>query len=644
LPRAVGISVELVNQPRLVTRLKITTSLKFKMEHSLLLSVFVFLTAAILIVPLIKLSGLGSVIGYLFAGILIGPSVAGLITEPETILHFSEFGVVMMLFLIGLELKPRELWQMRTRLLGLGGLQVGITTLAVSYVFMLLTANANIATALVIGMALSLSSTAVAIQVMQDRKILISDAGQSAFSVLLFQDVIVIAMIAAVPLLAENFINQPTTLIANLSGGHQASEVNSLYGWSYGGAILAVFGGMILAGRLLLQPLFKIVARSKVRETFTAIALALVIGASLLMGWLGLSPALGAFFAGVVLADSDYRHQLERDLEPFKALLLGLFFISVGMSLDLNVIAESPITIFGSAALLLVLKTVVLLGVGRIFGLSLPSNFLFACLISQAGEFGFVLFQFASAEGLMDAALVSKCNAVIAISMAVTPLMLILYDRVSKALVKSSISTGEAPQNQGHKAIILGFGRVGQVAARLLHTQDIETTLIDHDGDHIEFVRPFGNKVYYGDAADIELLRTAGAETADIVLICIDDPQKATEAAENLKQYFPNTKVIARARNRTHMFDLMALDVDFIERETVRGSLAMGRKALEFLGFSEARTIELSELFLEHDYKLIEETWVHRDDVDTLIDKGNASKEFIRQTLNPKDPEIDQGN
>jgi len=603
------------------------------MEQSLLNSVFVFLAAAILIVPLIKLSGLGSVIGYLIAGILIGPSVAGLITEPETILHFSEFGVVMMLFLIGLELKPQQLWEMRVRLIGLGGLQIGITTLLVSSAFMILSSDTNLGTAVVIGMALSLSSTAVAIQVMQDRNMLLSEPGQSAFSVLLFQDVIVIAMIAAVPLLAEHFVVQASSIAASLGGDHHNTDPNALSGWYYGIAILGVFGGMMLAGRLLLNPLFKIVARSKVRETFTAIALALVIGAALLMDWLGLSAALGAFFAGVVLADSNYRHQLERDLEPFKALLLGLFFISVGMSLDLNVIVASPLTIFASAALLMLLKILVLLVVGRIFGLTLPSNFLFACLISQAGEFGFVLFQFAGTEGLMDATLVSKCNAVIAISMAVTPLMLIALDRLSKALLKPSATTGDAPEDKGHKALILGFGRVGQVAARLLHTQDIETTLIDHDGDHIELVRPFGNKVYYGDAADIELLRTAGAETADVVLICIDDPAKATEIAENLKLHFSNTKIIARARNRTHMFDLMALDIDFIERETVRGSLAMGRKALEFLGVSEERSIELSDILLEHDYKLIEETWIHRGDVDTLIDKSNASREFIRQTL-----------
>lgn len=602
------------------------------MEHSLLLSVFVFLVAAILVVPLIKLSGLGSVIGYLIAGILIGPSVAGFITKPETILHFSEFGVVMMLFLIGLELQPKELWQMRSRLLGLGGLQIGITSLLATSILWSL--GLQLSTAIVIAMAFSLSSTAVAIQIMQDRKIIKTAAGESAFSVLLFQDVIVIAMIATVPLLAESFgVDSQAVNELAADDGHSSSSLD-LSGWPFMAATLAVFCGMIVAGRLLLQPLFRIVARSKVRETFTAIALALVIGAALLMQWLGLSAALGAFFAGVVLADSDYRHQLERDLEPFKAMLLGLFFISVGMSLDFNVIADSPAVIIGSAIGLLLIKALVLMSIGRMFGLSLPSNFLFACLISQAGEFGFVLFQFAAAEGLMTSDLVSQCNAVIAISMATTPLLLIAYDKLASTQINRNVSTGEAPVDSGHKAIILGYGRVGQVASRLLHTQGIEKTIIDHDGDHIEFVRQFGNKVYYGDAADVDLLRTAGAETADVILICIDDPEKASETARNVKEHFPNAKVLARARNRTHMFDLMALDIDFIERETVRSSLAMGRKALEFLGLSKQRTEELSTIFLEHDYDLIKETWRDRDNLDLLIDKAKSSRELIKRTLN----------
>lgn len=599
------------------------------MEHSLLLSAFVFLVAAILVVPIIKLSGLGSVIGYLVAGILIGPSVAGFITKPETILHFSEFGVVMMLFLIGLELKPKELWLMRNRLLGLGGLQVGVTTLL--FTGFLVSFGVNAGTAMVIGMAFSLSSTAVAIQVMQDRKILKTEPGQSAFSVLLFQDVIVIAMIASIPLLADSVGTQTVVVSAD---EHNDRIAHTLSGWPFAAATIAVFCGMILAGRLLLHPLFRIVARSNVRETFTAIALALVIGAALLMEWLGLSAALGAFFAGVVLADSDYRHQIERDLEPFKAMLLGLFFISVGMSLDFNVIVQSPLIIIGSAVGLLLVKAAVLLGIGRIFGLSLPSNFLFACLISQAGEFGFVLFQFAGTEGLMAANLISQCNAIIAISMAATPILLIVYDKVASTRMNKGVTTGQAPINNNPKALILGFGRVGQVAARLLHTQDIVTTLIDHDGDHIEFVRQFGNKVYYGDAADIELLRTAGAETADVILICINDSAKTTETAKNIKEHFPNTKVLARATNRTHMFDLMALDVNYIERETVRGSLAIGRKALEFLGFSKERTENMSKMLLQHDFELIKETWADRDNLDLLIDKAKSSRDLIKQTLN----------
>ena len=603
------------------------------MEHSFLLSVFVFLAAAILVVPLVKLSGLGSVIGYLVAGIVIGPSVTGFITHPEVILDFSEFGVVMMLFLIGLELQPNELWNMRKRLLGLGGLQVGVTTLLATTILLFM--GMEIGAAVVIGMAFSLSSTAVAIQIMQDRKMLKTESGQSAFSVLLFQDVIVIAMIATVPLLAETS-GAESALVSGevMDHDHLDSTSHTLAGWPFAAATFAVFGGMIIGGRILLQPLFRFVARSKIRETFTAIALALVVGAALLMQWLGLSAALGAFFAGVVLADSDYRHQLERDLEPFKAMLLGLFFISVGMSLDFNVIAESPGIVMGGAVILLLVKAAVLLGIGRTFGLSLPSNFLFACLICQAGEFGFVLFQFAGAEGLMSSDLVSQCIAIVAISMAVTPIFLIIYDKFANARLNSNVKTGDAPVDNGHKVLILGFGRVGQVASRLLHTQDIETTIIDHDGDHIEFVRQFGNKVYYGDAADIELLRTAGAETADVILICIDDAEKSTQAASNIRQHFPETKVLARAINRTHMFDLMALDINFIERETVQGSLAIGRKALEFLGLPKERTDVLSKRFLQHDYELIKETWADKEDLKLLIDKAKSSRELIKQTLN----------
>lgn len=598
------------------------------MDQSLLFSVFILLAAAGLLVPISKLTGLGPVIGYLIAGVLIGPSVFGFIGEPETILHFSEFGVVMMLFLIGLELKPQELWAMRGKLIGLGGLQVGLTLALITFGASLL--GYPLPTALVIGMALALSSTAVALQIIQDRRIMTTSTGQSAFSILLFQDVIVIAMIAVIPLLAvASGIESNVT-----SSDSHGSESNGPQGIWRAVAIIAVFAGMIVAGRVLIKPIFRLIARSRVREMFTAFALFLVIGASLLMGWLGLSAALGAFIGGVVLADSDYRHQLERDIEPFKALLLGLFFISVGMSLDFQVIKAKPGLIIGGVIAMMMIKFMVLYGVASIFKLAIPTRWLTSILLCQAGEFGFVLFQFARTEGLMDAGLVSQYSAIIAISMALTPLALILHDKFICPRLISPKLEGEAPINQKHKVLILGFGRVGQVVGRLLHTQDIETTIIDNDGEHIELVKQFGHRVFYGDASDIDLLRMAGAADAEVIIIAIDDVEKSTEAARCIKENFPQIKLVSRARNRSHVFDLMAIGVDFVERETVRGSLALGRNTLEMLGVSEAETKRLASDFLIYDYELLKDTWEHRHDIDTMIEKSISGNELIKQTLN----------
>jgi monovalent cation:proton antiporter-2 (CPA2) family protein len=598
------------------------------MDQSLLFSVFILLGAAGLLVPFSKLTGLGPVIGYLTAGVLIGPSVFGFIGEPDTILHFSEFGVVMMLFLIGLELKPHELWAMRGKLIGLGGLQVGLTLAIITFGASLL--GYPLPTALVIGMALALSSTAVALQIIQDRRIMTTSTGQSAFSILLFQDVIVIAMIAVIPLLAiSNGIE--SHVISNDSHG---SKINGPQGIWRAVAIIAVFTGMIIAGRILIKPMFRLIARSRVREMFTAFALFLVIGASLLMGWLGLSAALGAFIGGVVLADSDYRHQLERDIEPFKALLLGLFFISVGMSLDFQVIKAKPDLIIGGVLAMMIIKFMVLYGVASLFKLALPTRWLTSILLCQAGEFGFVLFQFARTEGLMDAGLVSQYSAIIAISMALTPLTLILHDKFIAPRLSSPKLKSEAPINQNHKVLILGFGRVGQVVGRLLHTQDIETTIIDNDGEHIELVKQFGHRVFYGDASDIDLLRMAGAADAEVIIIAIDDVDKSTEAARSIKEHFPQIKLVSRARNRSHVFDLMTIGVDYVERETVRGSLALGRNTLEMLGVSEAESKRLASDFLIYDYELLKDTWEHRHDIDTMIEKSISGNELIKQTLN----------
>ncbi len=595
------------------------------MDGNLLLSVFIFLAAACVVVPISKLSGLGSVLGYLIAGVIIGPYVLGAINDPETILHFSEFGVVMMLFLIGLELKPRQLWNMRMRLIGLGGLQVGLTLLLVTTAAYYL--GRPLGEAIVIGMALSLSSTAISLQIMQDRGMMGETAGQSGFSVLLFQDVIVIAMIAALPFLAVMSGFSPTE-----TESHGAEHYGPEGVW-LAISILGVFAGMIGAGRLLLRPIFRLIAKSKVRETFTAMALLLVIGAALLMEWLGLSAALGAFIAGVVLADSEYRHQLERDIEPFKALLLGLFFISVGMSLNFVTLGEQPALIAGIVIGLISLKFAVLYFIGTVFKLVQSSRVLFAALLCQAGEFGFVLFQFATQEGALSTEMGEILTAVIAMTMALTPLIILFYDHILAPRFATQSLTGETPKNDHNPVLILGFGRVGQLAGRLLQTQNIGTTIIDNDGDHIEFLKQFGHRVYYGDASDVDLLHIAGAAEAKVIIVSMDDRDKVTKAVHEIKQHFPQAKIVARARNRTHLFDLLAEDVHFAERETARGSLAMGRKALTFLGFTEQNAMALSDKFLEMDFQLAMEAFEHRGDMDALISRAKRGQELLKETL-----------
>ena len=618
------------------------------MGADLLFSVFVFLAAACILVPLCKLSGLGSVIGYLIAGVLIGPHVVGLISEPETILHFAEFGVVMMLFLIGLELQPKALWQMRSRLLGLGGLQVFVTAGLIAFAAHFL--GLGVAEACVVGMALSLSSTAIALQIMQDRSIMGHPEGRSGFAVLLFQDVIVIAMIASLPFLgslANEGANVAKEVMQEAShgashgdaDGHSA-EMARPHGLWLALAIFGVFGGMFLAGRILLRPMFRIIARSNVRETFTAIALLLVIGAALLMNWLGLSAALGAFIAGVVLADSEYRHQLESDIEPFKALLLGLFFISVGMSLDFGVLSQYPLQILGVVSGLLVLKFLVLFVIGTVFKLDLSPRILFATLLCQAGEFGFVLFQFALTEGAIQSSTAGFLNAVIALSMALTPLLILAFDKVVAPRLKAAAKTGEAPQNEHNPVLILGYGRVGQVVGRLLQTQNIGATIIDIDGDHIEFLKQFGQRIYYGDATDMDLLRIAGADEAKVIVVAMDDRPAVTTAVKEIKQAFPKAKIISRARGRTHLFDLLAEGVDFAERETIRGALAMGETALAMLDYDTARASRLAKDFLAFDYKLVEETYHMRDDIAALAERSDQHRALLTETLNATQDEF----
>ena len=598
------------------------------MDGNLLQAAFIFLAAACVLVPVSKLSGLGSVIGYLIAGVIIGPSVLGLITDPTTIMHFAEFGVVMMLFLIGLELEPRKLWAMRGRLLGLGGLQVGITTALIAAIALVVFGR-SAGEAVTIGMALALSSTAIALQILQDRELMLEPEGESGFSVLLFQDVIVIAMIAALPFLAGLTPFEGQAAYDGHGGAHGPTGLLRV------GAIIAVFAGFILGGRYLLGPLFRLIARSEVRETFTAVALLLVVSAALLMGWLGLSAALGAFIGGVVLADSEYRHQLERDIEPFKALLLGLFFISVGMTLDLGFIGSNPGLVAGLTAGLMALKFAVLIGVGLLFGLRQRALLFFAALLCQAGEFGFVLFSFALVEGAISPEANTVLLTVIALSMALTPLVLLVFDRVIlPRYERVSTLTGEAPVNQHHPVMILGYGRIGQIVGRLLETQDIPTTIIDNNGDHIEFLKPFKERVFYGDVTDMEILRQAGADEARLIVITLGDPKVSLEVVQSIKEAFPDAKLVVRARGRVHLFDLLAEGVHYAERETIRGALAMGENVLTTLGHDAGEAREISEQFLELDFQTVKDTFHLRGDIKALAERAQQSRELLRQTLN----------
>ncbi|GLQ21945.1 monovalent cation:proton antiporter-2 (CPA2) family protein [Algimonas porphyrae] len=596
------------------------------MDGSFLLSAFIFLCAASLLVPISKLSGLGSVIGYLVAGLLIGPSVLGLISDPITILHFAEFGVVMMLFLIGLELEPRKLWSMRGKLIGVGGSQVLLTLLAIAGIALIV--GLSTGEALAVGMALSLSSTAMALQILQQRRLMAEPEGQSGFSVLLFQDVIVIAMIAAMPILAT--LTPFDGVTSDYADGH--AEPHGPTGVWLGVAVIGVFVGMFLGGRYLLAPLFRLIARSEVRETFTAVALLLVVGAALLMNWLGLSAALGAFIAGMVLADSEYRHQLERDIEPFKALLLGLFFISVGMSLDLAFIASEPILVISLVAGLMGLKFFILLLIGRMSGLKGRACLFFSALLCQAGEFGFVIFTFATTEGAIRPETAAILTAVIALSMAMTPLILLIFDKLilPRFDTDGSTLTGEAPYDQHHPVLILGYGRIGQIIGRLLEAQGIRTTLIDNNGDHIEFLKQFHHRVFYGDATDMDLLRQAGAGGACIIVVAIADN---LELVRRIKKSFPDAKLIVRAKGRVQLFDLLAENVHFAERETVRGALALGEAVLTDMGYNEEEADMLVQRFLELDYENIQQTYHLRGDIKALAEMSSEARLLLKETL-----------
>ena len=561
-----------------------------------------YLSAAVLAVPLAKALGLGSIIGYLAAGIAIGPWGLGLVSNVQDILHFAEFGVVLMLFLVGLELQPSRLWAMRRPIFGTGSAQV-LGCAAVLFAAGWL-AGLPWRISLVAALGLALSSTAIALQVLAERNLMRTSSGQAGFSILLFQDVAAIPILALLPLLGA---------AAGAGDDHSAGEVllEAL-------KIVGVIGAIVLGGRLLLRPLLRWIAKSRTPEIFTAASLLLVVGIAYLMVMVGLSMALGAFLAGVLLADSEYRSELEADIEPFKGLLLGLFFIAVGMSIDFGVLMRSPWLMAGILLGFLALKALVIYTLAKVAGVPYQERPVFTLLLAQGGEFAFVVFQAAAGAQVFSAETASLLIGAVALSMLISPLLLVLIDR---ALLRryAQLKTAAPPaqeisEPQEAPVIIAGFGRYGQIVARVMLTQGIPTTVLDHSVEILEIARAFGYRVFYGDATRLDLLRIAGAEHARVLVVAVDDPEQSLKIVTLARKHFPQLQVVARARDLTHWNALRDLGVTLVQRELFESSLASARTVLELMGQSPTRAQEMTRRFREHNIALADRMYPHHKD------------------------------
>ena len=585
------------------------------MEHApgWLTNSLIYLAAAVIAVPLSRAIGLGSILGYLAAGIAIGPWGLGLVANVEDILHFAEFGVVLMLFLIGLELEPRRLWSLRRPIFGWGSAQVlGCAALLFGAA---LAMGAPWRTALVAALGLALSSTAIALQVLAERNLLPTSSGRAGFSILLFQDVAAIPILALLPLLG--------TRAASSSGDGGLEALR----------ILAVIGGIILGGRLALRPLLRWIAKSRTPEIFTAAALLLVVAIAALMQLVGLSMALGAFLAGVLLAESEYRRELETDLEPFKGLLLGLFFIAVGMSIDFGVLARSPLAMALIVVLLLVLKGSVIWAIARPMGIPLAERPVFTLLLAQGGEFAFVVFQGAVGARIFPVETASLLIGAVAISMLLAPLLLAAVDRLLlPRFADGGRRLPELSDPQGAPVIIAGFGRYGQIVGRLLNAQGIASTVLDHDADMVEAARAFGYTVHYGDATRLDLLRTAGAAQAQVLVIAVDDKEQSLRIVDLAHEHFPHLELVARARDVPHWYALRDRGVTRVQRELFESSLRSGRTVLELLGASPHAARQQAMRFRRHNLELFEKMYPqHRDRARMIAVVKEGRQQFEEQ-------------
>jgi len=589
---------------------------------SLLAQIAIFLASAVIAIPIFRRFKLGSVLGYLTAGIIIGPASLGLISRVDTTQNIAQFGIVLLMFVIGLELQPSRLWVLRKSIFGLGSAQVALTTLCIGAAAYFLFGQ-TWQCALVIGFALSMSSTALALQLLAERGQLNSQFGRSAFSILLFQDVSVLPVLALLPLLAV-----------------ASAKTAGPGGWLVI-KFITVLGTVIIGGRYVLRPMLRIIAATRVAEAFTAAGLLIVLGTALLVSQVGLSLSLGAFLAGVLLADSEFRHELEADIEPFKGLLLGLFFISVGMSANLELVREKPLLIIGLTAGFMLLKIGILWAIGRSSGLSTAASRGLSISLTSGGEFAFVLFGLAASLQIMDTEIAELLVLAVTASMILSPMLLAIYDVTFKAN-ESDGRPFDTPVELYPKVVIAGFGRFGQIVGRILLAKKISFTALEANQTQVDFLRRFGNQVFYGDASRLELLRAAHAENAEVFVLAIDDVEASVRTAELIRKHFPDLKIFARARNRQHAFRLMDLGVRYIIRETLVSSLELSVQVLESLGLSKSNAVETVRQFRVHDEATMAKQQAVKDDESKFLATTRESAEqllhlFEADTVQPKE-------
>jgi monovalent cation:proton antiporter-2 (CPA2) family protein len=590
---------------------------------------FIYLTAAVVSVPIAKRLGLSSVLGYLVAGMVIGPFGLGLIGEEgQDVMRFAEFGVVMMLFLIGLELQPTLLWKLRGPLLGLGGAQFGATAAVGTAIGVSL--GLPWQTALAVGLILTMSSTAIVLQTLAEKNLMKTDAGQSAFSVLLFQDIAVVPMLAALPLLAVGSVT---------GGGHAASEVDTwvtgLPGWGQTLVVLAVVAAIVVVGRFVARHVFRFIARTRLREVFTAAALLLVIGVALLMTKIGLSPALGTFVAGVVLGDNEYRHELEIDIEPFKGLLLAVFFIAVGASVDFQLIVSEPGLVTGLVGMLVLVKFIILAILGRAFRLSLDQNLLFSFALAQGSEFAYVLLSYATQNHVITIDQANPLIAAVALSMALTPLILTMNERLIQPRVgtRERDDRGADEIDEENPVLIAGFGDFGSVVGRLLFANGVRATVLDNDSDHVETLRKLGFKVYYGDASRYDLLAAAGAGKARVIVIALDSHEKILGMVHTIQKHFPDLTIVVRATGRQEAYELLEAGVEHVYRHTLDTSLRMGVDTLRLLGFRAFQAHRAARTFLRHDEESLRKLGEMRHDRKQYLTTAREQIRDLEETL-----------